>query len=73
MTRPPLEREVFNVDQDPFEMQNIVNEVPQELVEALSAKIQRMIQCRGADCRDEHSTGLEKFWSHSTCGSLGEA
>jgi hypothetical protein len=63
MTKAPLERELYDVDQDPFEMHNIVEEVSPVLVEALSNKIQKMMQCQGASCREEHSSGLEGFWS----------
>jgi N-acetylglucosamine-6-sulfatase len=65
MTKKPLERELYNVEFDPFEMHNIVEEVSPVLVEALSEKIQKMIQCQGAMCREEHLSGLEAFWSSS--------
>ncbi|KAL3917235.1 MAG: hypothetical protein SGILL_004805 [Bacillariaceae sp.] len=63
MTGRPLEQEMYDLDQDPFELHNIIRNVPSVLVEALSEKIQRMLRCKGAMCREEHTTGLETYWS----------
>lgn len=63
MNEEPLEREMYDVDRDPFEMHNIVSEVSPTLVDALSKKIQKMIQCQGDTCRQEHSSCLDEFWS----------
>jgi N-acetylglucosamine-6-sulfatase len=61
-TGHPLEREFYDLDADPFEMHNIVSIVPSVLVEALSEKIRRMLQCKGWTCRKEHATGVEPFY-----------
>ncbi|KAG7337786.1 sulfatase [Nitzschia inconspicua] len=63
MTEAPLERELYDLDHDPFEMHNLVTQVSPVFVEALSKKIQKMIQCQGASCRQEHSFGLDGYWS----------
>lgn len=67
MTNQPLEKELYDLDQDPFEMRNIVEEVSPVLVDALSKKIQKMLQCQGASCRQEHASGFDSdFWSSMT-------
>jgi hypothetical protein len=66
-----LERELYDLDSDPYELHNIVKDVPLALVEALEAKIQRLIKCEGQSCREEHATtGLEDLVSCFTVDPL---
>lgn len=62
MTAAPLERELYDLENDPHELQNLVSEVSPVLVNAMSEKIQKMMQCQGGLCRQEHTSGLEEFW-----------
>ncbi len=63
-TGPPLERELYDLDKDPYELENLLastspTKVSPSLLLALETKMDRLIACRGEDCRREHSTGLE--------------
>ena len=54
----PLERELYDLDSDPFELDNLVEEASAVFLKALEDKTKRLIACLGDSCRMEHSTGL---------------
>ena len=61
-TGPPLERELYDLDRDPYELDNLLSPtitISPSLLLALETKTDRLIACRGNDCRKEHSTGLD--------------
>ena len=63
-TGPPLERELYDLDRDPYELDNLLapqsqTKVSPSLLLALETKMDRLIACSGDDCRREHSTGLD--------------
>jgi N-acetylglucosamine-6-sulfatase len=52
-TRPPLEMELFDLDQDPYELHNLVKTASPIFLEALGVKVQRLFHCQGQSCRKE--------------------
>lgn len=61
---PPLERELYDLDRDPYELTNLLAEgsdavVAPALLRALESKTRRLKFCAGASCRREHATGLD--------------
>jgi len=58
MTGSPLEQELYDLNHDRFELDNMVNRVSHMCLKGLASKVQRMIQCRGDACRREHSMGV---------------
>ena len=57
----PLERELYDQDEDPYEMCNLIAKASAPFLKALEEKTKRLIACRGATCRAEHSTGLDNY------------
>ena len=60
---PPLEREFYDLDLDPFEIRNLISEVSPVFLQSLHSKMQRMFHCQGDSCRREQMTGLK--WSNA--------
>ena len=56
---PPLEREFYDLDLDPFEIRNLISEVSPVFIQSLHSKMQRMFHCQGNSCRREQVTGLK--------------
>jgi len=56
----PLEREFYDLDRDPNELSNLIDEMPTEFLQSLHARMQRMFHCKGDSCRKEQATGL--YW-----------
>lgn len=65
---PPLERELYDLDEDPYELNNLLPHdgdssssvvVSPTLLKALEEKTKRLIRCAGPSCRREHATGLD--------------
>jgi hypothetical protein len=65
----PLEYELYDLDKDPYELNNIYynndnnndnndNDISLEFKNKLEQKIKRLLHCNGERCRYEHSTGL---------------
>jgi hypothetical protein len=50
-TKAPLEVELFNLDRDPFEMENIASRVPAELLVQLRQMLRKLFACSGESCR----------------------
>jgi N-acetylglucosamine-6-sulfatase len=57
-TGPYLERELYDLDKDPYELNNIIEIAPSVLIQALQEKMRRMQRCKGASCREETAKGL---------------
>lgn len=57
--RDALEYELYDLDDDPFEMHNKINEVPRDYRLSMHRKMMRMLRCRGQNCRVESRTGLK--------------
>ena len=57
-TVPPLEQELFDLDQDPYELHNLVGHLSPVLLQALQLKVQRLFHCQGDSCRNEHASGI---------------
>lgn len=51
--KPPLEQELFDLDQDPYEMTNLIGQVSPVMIQALQYQLQRYLQCQGESCRRE--------------------
>lgn len=60
-TKPPLEREVFDLDRDPYELHNLLPHISPLLLRALQLKLQRLLWCQGETCREEHDSGLANY------------
>lgn len=58
-SRPPLEREFYDLDLDPYEIHNLIPNVSPRILQLLHAKMQRMFHCQGESCRREQATGLD--------------
>lgn len=58
--QPPLEQELFDLDQDPYEMTNLITKVSPIIIQALKHKLQRYLQCQGESCRWEQLVWQEK-------------
>lgn len=58
-SRPPLEREFYDLDLDPYEIHNLIPNVSPRVLQLLHAKMQRMFHCQGESCRREQATGLD--------------
>mmetsp|Transcript_31957 Transcript_31957/g.32378 ORF Transcript_31957/g.32378 Transcript_31957/m.32378 type:complete len:297 (-) Transcript_31957:118-1008(-) len=56
----PIERELYDLNQDPYELYNLIGSplVSSSLLSQLENKIQRLVKCQGIACRYEHSTGI---------------
>ncbi|CAB9518863.1 Extracellular sulfatase SULF-1 [Seminavis robusta] len=57
-TQPPLEREFYDLDRDPFEIHNLVDEISPPFLQALQDKMKRLFHCKGGSCRAEQMTAL---------------
>jgi N-acetylglucosamine-6-sulfatase len=50
-TMEPAEFELFDLDSDPFEMNNIISQVPYDLIRRLRHTTRRLFKCAGHICR----------------------
>jgi arylsulfatase A-like enzyme len=46
------ERELYDIRKDPYQLQNMMNTAPAELVQHLSGRLSRLKVCAGASCRE---------------------
>jgi len=63
-TQPPLEREFYNLEDDPNEMRNLIRQVSPDCRRALQRKMKILFYCRGDMCRQQQRTvsGLYPCW-----------
>eukprot|EP00980_Cylindrotheca_fusiformis_P030282 scaffold24620_cov137-Cylindrotheca_fusiformis.AAC.4 len=60
-----LEAEFYDLDADPYEISNLIHQIPSAYKEALHKKMMRMFHCRGDDCRDESNKGVDEYMKES--------
>jgi len=53
------ERELYDVEHDPYELHNVARTAPGDLVERLSRWTQTLARCRGAACRQAEDAGAD--------------
>ena len=51
--KPPTQIELFNLDEDPYEINNIANATSRFILQLLSKKIQSILHCKGRNCHEE--------------------
>lgn len=55
-TKKPLELELFDLDDDPYEMVNLISHASKDFISSLRQTTQRLFTCVGQSCRDVTST-----------------
>lgn len=53
-----LEAEFYDLDEDPYEMYNLIHEIPKDYQRALHRKMMAMFHCHGQECRAESKKGI---------------
>ena len=69
---PPLERELYDLDRDPYELTNLISTVSTPFLRSLQAKVQRMFNCQGESCRREQAKGFNSAIEDRTEEYVGQ-
>lgn len=44
-------RELYNLEKDPYQLENLAHETDPDFVEALSSRLAQLANCKAAQCR----------------------